>query len=115
MIDDANHIEKKYFTISEVAELFQVNPSLIRFWETEFETLRPVKNKNGERRFTKRDIQEFKLIYHLVKEKGFTLEGAKEELKKQSEPFKDKLELVDALEKLKFFLVTLRDSLGENK
>ena len=69
-------IEKLYYTIGEVAELFEVNASLIRFWENEFDALKPLKNKKGNRLFTKEDINTLRIIYHLVKEKGYTLPGS---------------------------------------
>src|SRR3954469_24639334 len=74
-------IEKLYFTIGEVAQLFNVNTSHIRFWSKEFDVIRPATNKKGNRLYTQSDIENFKKIYHLVKEKGFTLKGAKSELK----------------------------------
>lgn len=74
-------IEKLYFTIGEVAQMFNVNTSHIRFWSKEFEVIRPATNKKGNRLYTQSDIENFKKIYHLVKEKGFTLKGAKTELK----------------------------------
>lgn len=74
-------IEKMYFTISEVAKQFNVAASLIRFWETEFEILKPRKTQKGNRLYSKKDIENFSLIYHLVKEKGYTLDGAKKKLK----------------------------------
>ena len=74
-------IEKLYYSIGEVAEIFSVAPSLIRFWESEFELIKPKKNRKGNRQFTKEDIDNVRTIYHLVKEKGFTLKGAKVELK----------------------------------
>lgn len=74
-------IEKLYYSISEVATMFDVNTSLIRFWEKEFNILKPKKNKKGNRLFTKEDIENLKLIYNLVKEKGYTLQGAKDKLK----------------------------------
>ena len=73
---------KLYFSIGEAAEILDVNTSLIRFWEKEFPILKPKKNKKGNRQFTKDDIENLKMIYHLVKERGFTLQGAKEKLKK---------------------------------
>jgi len=73
--------DKLYFSISEIAESFGVSTSLIRYWETEFSFLKPHKNSKGDRRFTKQNIEQLQLIYHLVKERGFTLEGAKNELK----------------------------------
>lgn len=74
-------IEKLYYTIGEVANIFGVNTSHIRFWSNEFDVIRPATNKKGNRLYTKDDIENFRKIYHLVKEKGFTLRGAKTELK----------------------------------
>ena len=74
-------IEKLYFTIGEVAKMFEVNTSHIRFWSKEFEVIKPATNKKGNRLYTQSDIDNFRKIYHLVKEKGFTLKGAKVELK----------------------------------
>jgi DNA-binding transcriptional MerR regulator len=76
-------IEKLYFTIGEVAQMFNVNTSHIRFWSKEFDVIRPATNKKGNRMYTQSDIENFKKIYHLVKEKGYTLKGAKVELKDQ--------------------------------
>jgi DNA-binding transcriptional MerR regulator len=73
MEKDDLHIEKLYYTISEVAKMFDVNASLIRFWEKEFPVLHPKKSAKGDRLFTKKDIESFRHIYHLVKEKGYTL------------------------------------------
>ena len=75
---------KLYYSIGEVAEMFEVNTSLIRFWENEFDIIKPQKNKKGNRLFTKKDIDNFHVIFHLVKEKGYTLEGAKKKLKNSS-------------------------------
>ena len=74
-------IEKIYFTIGEVADMFQVNSSHIRFWSKEFDVIKPATNRKGNRMFTQSDIENFRKIYHLVKEKGYTLKGAKHELK----------------------------------
>ena len=74
-------LTKLYYTIGEVAEMFNVNTSLIRFWEKEFTIIQPKKNKKGNRLFTPKDILNFNKIYHLVKEQGFTLDGAKNALK----------------------------------
>jgi len=73
--------EKRYYSIGEIAKAFHVNTSLIRFWEKEFDILKPKKNAKGNRMFTPEDLKNLKTIYHLVKEKGFTLEGAKDFLK----------------------------------
>ncbi|MBS1543387.1 MAG: MerR family transcriptional regulator [Bacteroidetes bacterium] len=104
-------IEKLYYSIGEVAEQFSVAPSLIRFWETEFDILQPKKNRKGNRQFTREDIDQIRLIYHLVKEKGFTLSGAKEMLKNDSIAIKDKMELIDSLKSIRKFLIEVRDKL----
>ncbi|HEX5001330.1 MAG TPA: MerR family transcriptional regulator [Bacteroidia bacterium] len=103
---------KLYYTIGEVSKMFNVNASLIRFWEKEFEVLQPKKNKKGNRLFTSEDVENLKSIYHLVKERGFTLNGAKEKLKSRGkdEAIANK-ELYDSLLKLKGFLVELKESL----
>ncbi|MEM7109803.1 MAG: MerR family transcriptional regulator [Bacteroidota bacterium] len=103
-------IEKKYYAIGEVADMFGVATSLIRFWESEFDIIRPKKNRKGNRQFTKDDIENVKVIYHLVKEKGFTLQGAKEMLKNDPGAMKDKMELIDSLNNVKKFLLELRDA-----
>jgi len=79
-------IEKLYYSIGEVADMFEVNASLIRFWEKEFPQLQPRKNSRGNRVYSKKDLELFKKIHHLVKEKGFTLEGAKNALRTKAEP-----------------------------
>lgn len=104
-------IEKLYYSIGEVAEIFNVAPSLIRFWESEFEIIKPKKNRKGNRQFTKEDIDHVRTIYHLVKEKGFTLQGAKEMIKSDSQAVTDKLEIIDSLKSVRRFLVDLRNKL----
>src|SRR5688572_8822801 len=104
-------IEKLYFSIGEVAEIFNVAPSLIRFWESEFDLIKPKKNRKGNRQFTKEDIDSVRTIFHLVKEKGFTLQGAKEMLRNDSQAVKDKMEMIDSLKKVKSFLAELREKL----
>lgn len=104
-------IQKRYYTIGEVAEMFKVNTSLIRFWETEFDMLRPKKNKKGDRQFTQKDIDCIKQIFHLVKEKGYTLQGAKDLMKARSQQQSENAALVQSLEKIKAFLTELRDKL----
>ena len=89
-------IEKLYFTIGEVAQMFNVNTSHIRFWSKEFDVIRPATNKKGNRLYTQSDLENFKKIYHLVKEKGFTLKGAKSELKESKSRIKNtNIEVVD--------------------
>ena len=101
-------IEKKYFSIGEVAELLNVATSLIRFWESEFDIIKPKKNRKGNRQFTREDIDNVKLIYHLVKEKGYTLQGAKDLLKNGNDVLKEKIEIIDSLKKVKNFLLEIR-------
>jgi DNA-binding transcriptional MerR regulator len=105
-------IEKKYYTIGEVASMFNVATSLIRFWETEFDIIDPRKNKKGNRQFTKEDIEDIKLIYHLVKERGFTLQGAKDFLRSDLQTARDKMDLIESLSNVKTFLQQVRSQLG---
>lgn len=104
-------IEKLYFSIGEVAEMFNVAPSLIRFWESEFDLIKPKKNRKGNRQFTKEDIDNVRTIYHLVKEKGFTLQGAKDMLRNDTQAVKDKMEMLDSLRRVRNFLMEMRDKL----
>jgi DNA-binding transcriptional MerR regulator len=104
-------IEKKYYTIGEVAERFDVATSLIRFWEGEFDIIKPKKNRKGNRQFTKEDIENVKLIYHLVKEKGFTLQGEKDMLKNDSNEVRDKMEILDSLKKIRIFLSEIKENI----
>ncbi len=107
----SNHSLKRYYSISEVAKMFNVSSSLIRFWETEFDFLKPSKNSKGNRRFTKNNIDQFKIIYHLVKVKGFTLKGAKKEIKEQKEHLMQKEKTLERMKKLRFFLDELKAEL----
>ena len=104
-------IEKKYFTIGEVADELGVATSLIRFWEGEFDIIKPKKNRKGNRQFTKEDIKNVKLIYYLVKEKGFTLQGARDFIKNDVDAATNKVELIESLKKVKNFLETLKKEL----
>ena len=97
--------------MGEVTEMFGVNASQIRFYEKEFDILQPKKNKKGNRLFTPADIENLKLIFHLVDEKGFTLKGAKEHLKSSNSGVRDNQKLIASLEKLKDFLVKLGDQI----
>lgn len=102
---------KIYYTIGEVARMFHVNTSLIRFWETEFELIRPHKNKKGNRLFTQRDVDNFHTIYYLVKEKGYTLKGAKEKMKQNQGQVEKDVEIIKTLENLRAFLLEIRKKL----
>lgn len=104
-------IEKRYYTIGEVAEKFEVATSLIRFWESEFNIIKPKKNRKGNRQFTKNDLETIRLVYHLVKERGFTLNGAREMLKNDNHEIQNKMEVIDSLTQVKSFLVELRNEL----
>jgi len=106
-------IEKLYYSIGEVAKMFGVSTSLIRFWENEFSILKPKKNKKGNRLFTKKDINNLQTIYHLVKEKGFTLEGAKKKLKENKVEVLDKVSVRQSLQKLRDFLIELKNELPD--
>ncbi|MFV0530479.1 MAG: MerR family transcriptional regulator [Flavobacteriales bacterium] len=103
--------EKLYYTIGEVAQAFKVNTSLIRFWEKEFDIIKPKKNKKGNRLFTPNDITHFKLIYYLVKEKGYTLDGAKTALKAEPEKTHTQFEVVSRLEKIRAELLKIKHEL----
>lgn len=104
-------ITKLYHSIGEVAKMFNVNASLIRFWEKEFDIIRPKKNKKGDRVFSNEDVENFRIIYHLVKERGYTLQGAKEKLKKNKQDTFDSVEMVKSLEKVKEFLLEMKKAL----
>ena len=104
-------IEKLYYSIGEVADIFEVNVSLIRFWEKEFDILKPKKNKKGNRMFKTKDLYNLKIIYHLVKERGYTLEGAKKKLKENKEDTINNFEIVNRLKDIRQFLVELKQEL----
>lgn len=104
-------ISKMYYTMGEVAAIFDVNQSLIRFYEKEFDILQPKKNKKGNRYFTPEDIEHLKIIFNLIRDKGYTLNGAKEYLKNNIEDTKDTQRVIASLENLKQFLLEVRDQL----
>lgn len=104
-------IEKLYYSIGEVALKFDVNVSLLRYWEKEFDILKPKKNKKGNRLFTKIDVENIEVIYHLVKERGFTLEGAKKKLSENKSDTVENMEIVNRLKKIKEFLLNLSSEL----
>jgi len=100
---------KRYYTIGEVASMFDISKSLIRFWETEFDLLKPHKNSKGDRRFTPQNLEQLETIYHLVKERGFTISGAKEEILRQKEFQKEKARQLQTLQETRAFLKRLRE------
>ena len=102
--------DKLYYSIGEIAKAFAVNASLIRYWEQEFPILKPKKNKKGNRYFTPEDVKNLKIIYHLVKEKGYTLDGAKIALT-TNEKISETVTIIDKLEFVKAELLKLKESL----
>ena len=104
-------INKLYYTMGEVTAMFDVNASQIRFYEREFDILQPKKNKKGNRLFTQEDISNQKIIFNLVKDKGYTLQGARDYLRSNKNEVKENQRVVDSLERLKKFLLEVRDSL----
>ncbi len=103
--------EKRYYSIGEIAKAFDVNASLIRFWDKEFDILKPKKNAKGNRMFTPEDVKNLQLIFHLVKERGFTLEGAKTHLKEGQKKVLDKYEIINKLESVKLQLMQIKGEL----
>lgn len=104
-------IEKVFYSISEVAEMFDVNTSNIRFWENEFDILKPQKNKKGNRMFTTEDLGNLKIIYHLLKEKGLTIKGAQKKLKDNKEDTIQNFEVVSRLQEIRQQLIEIKDQL----
>lgn len=111
MIDPSAESERMYYSIGEVAEILEVNTSLVRFWEKNFDILKPKKNKKGNRLFTPKDLQHLKLIYHLVKERGFTLDGAKKKLRDNKEDTAKNAEVVERLKTIRQALVDIKREL----
>jgi DNA-binding transcriptional MerR regulator len=103
--------EKRYYSIGELAKAFDVNASLIRFWDKEFDILKPKKNAKGNRMFTPEDVKNLQLIYHLVKERGFTLDGARVHLKEGQKKTMDTFEIIRKLEAIKTQLVNIKNQL----
>jgi DNA-binding transcriptional MerR regulator len=104
-------ISKMYYTMGEVSAMFDVNQSLIRYYEREFDILQPKKNKKGNRYFTPEDVENLKIIFHLIRDKGYTLTGAKDHLKNNIGDTKDTQNVLNTLENLKKFLLEVRDQM----
>ena len=102
--------EKLYYPIGDIANMFNVNTSLIRYWENEFDVLKPKKNAKGDRHFRPEDVKSLQLIYHLLRERKYTIEGAKEFLK-NNKTAAQKFQIIQSLQKLKSFLLELKASL----
>ena len=104
-------ISKLYYTMGEVTEMFDVNASQIRFYEREFDILQPKKNRKGNRLFTPEDVENLKIIFNLVKDRGFTLQGAREYLKSNKDEAKENQKIIDSLERVKQFLLEVKEQL----
>ena len=105
------NVEKLYYSIGEVAEMLEMPVSTVRFWENEFDILKPMKNKKGNRLFTPADIKNLKIIYHLVKEEGMTLSGAKKRLSEKWDETEYKYEINESLRNIKSMLLDIRDNI----
>jgi DNA-binding transcriptional MerR regulator len=108
---EREEISKIYYTMGEVSAMFDVNQSLLRYYEKEFDILQPKKNKKGNRFFTAEDVENIKVILHLIRDKKFTLEGAKEHMKENINAAKDQQRIISSLENMKKFLLEVRDAL----
>lgn len=111
----ALNVKKIYYSMGEVAEMLDVNPSLIRYWESKFPIVAPNKNSAGKRVFTEKDIENLKIIYHLVKEKGMTLEGAQKQLKDSRKDVKRDMEIVERLYSIRAMLMEIRQELKDGE
>ena len=105
---------KLLYSMGEVTEMFDVNASLIRYWESKFDCIKPHKNKKGNRMFTPSDVENLKIIYHLVKEKGMTLEGANQAMKRRGKSVKRDVSILERLQSIRAMLIEVRESLGDN-
>lgn len=105
--------DKLYYKIGDVAARYDVNPSLIRYWEQEFDIIKPKKSFKGTRLFTRKDVDNFEIIFHLVKEKGMTIQGAKDFMAKHRKNDSiDKLEVINTLKRTRAMLADVRDLMG---
>ena len=104
-------VEKLYYSIGEVSEMLDVPVSTVRFWENEFDILKPMKNKKGNRLFTPSDIKNLRIIHHLLKEEGMTLAGVKKRLSSRWDETDYKYEINESLEKIKSMLLDIRDNI----
>jgi len=106
---------KLFYNIKEVADFFNVNASLIRFWDKEFDIIKPRKNAKGNRQFTEEDVETLKLIYHLVKEQGMTLKGAKKRLKENKDGAMHNMEVIKKLQNVKSMLLDIKSEIPDNE
>ena len=103
--------DKLYYSIGEVSELLGVAPSVLRFWETEFDQLHPVRNRRGVRSYTRRDVELLQRIHYLTRDCGYTLDGVKEQLRLNNNTLDDRIQIAQTLNDAKQFLLTLKDYL----
>jgi DNA-binding transcriptional MerR regulator len=103
--------KKQYYAISEVAGWFKVNTSLLRFWETEFDVLKPRKNRKGDRLFRPEDVKNLQLIYHLLRDRKYTIDGAKDYLNGHKTKADAQFQITQTLQKFKSFLLELKANL----
>jgi DNA-binding transcriptional MerR regulator len=106
---------KRYYSMGEVSEILGVSKSLIRFWESEFDHIKPHKNSKGDRRFTAENVEQLRMVYHLVKERGFTLAGARHEIKEQRDRLRQKIQVLDKMKEIRGFLKELAGNSGEEE
>lgn len=111
MSNNMSHKTRLFYKIGEVAKMFNVNISAIRFWEKEFDILKPKKNKKGNRLFTNKDVKNIQIIHHLLKERGFTVEGAKKKLRENKSDTINNVEIIAHLQDVRKFLVSLKEAL----
>jgi len=114
-VQQENYSTKLYYSIGEVAKMFDVNTSLIRYWEQEFPAIKPKKNAKGNRHFTQKDIEVIRKVYFLVKEKGMTLQGAKNVLKNNTDGKDVNFEIIKSLKNLKSMILDLKECLDSDK
>ncbi len=105
--------KRLFYSIQEVADHFAVNVSLLRFWEKEFDNINPKKTAGGTRQYTKEDIQQVEIVYHLVKEKGLTLEGARQSLKSKKDDIEKRVEAVERLKEIKKELLSMQEEFNK--
>jgi DNA-binding transcriptional MerR regulator len=110
-LPNPEELTKRYYSIGEVAQMFDVNSSLIRFWEKEFAQLHPKKYQRGKRMYTPKDIEMFRVVYHLIKEQGYTIEGAKRRLKDNKEETLNIASVANRLAHIKEELIKIKDNL----
>ncbi len=104
-------VERLYYSIGETAEMLEVPVSTIRFWENEFDILKPMKNKKGNRMFTQTDIRNLRIIHHILKEEGMTLAGAKKKLTERWDDTTYKFEINESLQKIKSILLDIKENI----